>query len=183
METNSFDEIAEEAAAKTPQSSYSELYSAPRRFDLATMLVVTTAFALLFTGMTVLDFNFWLFLYFACLIVVVGVCQSLFVPRYCPRRVSLVAGFSYQLALMTLFSLYALVLANKFSGQLLRGLDGFSCPFFGLLLLSPVLGYLSGVLVAGTFLVADRLRGGLGLMRRNRKADGDQHGASSPWDE
>ena len=150
METNSFDEAAEEAAAKTPQDRYSELYSAPRRFDLATMLVVTTAFALLFTGMTLLDFNFWVFVYFACLIVVVGVSQSLFVPRFNPRRVSFVAGFSYQLALMFLCSLYTLVLANKFSGQWVRIVEGFSGPFFGLLLLSPGLGYLSGVLVAGT---------------------------------
>ncbi len=166
------------------ESEHQKLYSAPRRFDLATMLVVTTAFALLFTGMTILDFNFWVFLYFASLIVVVGICQSAFVPRYSPRSVSLIAGIAYHVMVMMGIFVFSLYFASKFSGQ--RGSVRPGMLIFLMFvstIFSPALGYLSGVLVAGTFLVADQLRGVLGLMHLHRSTDEDQHEVSSPWDE
>ncbi len=166
-------------------------FAAPRRFDLVTMLVVTLAYALLFAGMKVLDFSSSAFIRIASLITLVAIAQSLFAtwekPRQVsflfsndPRQVSVIVGIAFYVFFMPW--MYG---AAFFWQEIQRGVSlgplVMSLP--AILLPGTLMGYFSGVLVAGVFLVADRLRGGLGLMRRNRKADEGQDIATSPWDE
>jgi hypothetical protein len=152
---------------------------------LASLLTVTTAYALGFTGMTVLRFPGWLFGYFAALCAVVGLAQSVWVPRYHPRIVSILAGLSWNVLLLG-GALVASESLADWAWRLPMHVQ-FSSLFWllcGNLLLSAGLGYLSGVLVAGTFLVADRLRGILptGTPRQDCHQQ-LQQGSSSPWDE
>ncbi len=48
--------VVEQILADCVRSSRSKVYSTPRRFDLATMFVVTSAYALLFAAMAALQF-------------------------------------------------------------------------------------------------------------------------------
>jgi hypothetical protein len=164
--------------------AYDDLYSVPRRFDLASLLVVTTAYAILFTGMTVLAFPLKTFLYFAFLIAVVAVAQSLFTGRTSPRSISLIAGTAYHITvtigLGLLAAYFPTVLTD--SGRSADARFSISLMLFTTLF-SPASGYLSGVLVAGAFLVADYLRKFLGLFHLHRATADSRAEVNSPWDE
>ncbi len=60
------------------RSQEKTLYAVPRRFDIATMLVVSLAYSILFTGLRLLDAPWQVFAYFGLLTVVVGVAQRSF---------------------------------------------------------------------------------------------------------
>ena len=161
------------AAKKQPDvEGYADIYSVPRRFDLASMLVVTTAYALLFTGMTLLDFPFGTFVYFAFLIALVAAAQSVVDKKYNPRVVSVIVGVAYYLA-------WTFVLVATTSMR--RAGDG--CMACSTVILGPLQGYLAGTLVAGTFLVADYLRTFLGLIHLHRERREGEAEVQSPWDE
>lgn len=168
-----------------------KLYSAPRRFDLATMLAVTSAYALLFAGMKTLDFSSSAFIRVASLITLVAIAQSLFATwekpqrglflfNNDPRQVSVLVGIAFYVFFMPW--MYG---AAFFWQEIQRGisLGPLVMCLFAILLPGTLMGYFSGVLVAGTFLVADKLRGVLGRLHLQRRTDEDQPGSSSPWDE
>lgn len=166
------DEIKFTIVKQPPQ----DVYSAPRRYDLATMLVVTSAFALLFTGMKLMDAHIVFFLYLAGLIVVIGVAQSLLSDVFCPRKISMVVGIIY-----SLIASVAMVLV-------FRGSRGGPAPeelFVLTVIFGPAQGYIGGALVAGTFLVADLLRGFLkSVFFLSPKQSGeDEKKKQSPWDD
>lgn len=122
------------------------LYAAPRRFDLATMFVVMAAYALLFTGLTLLDFQPVSKQVIAALITVVGIGQALLLNVFNPRAASILVGA----AAYTLFSLIIWIFffpSSFFALVVINGMIGGS-----------ILGYLAGVLVGGVFLVADFCR-------------------------
>jgi hypothetical protein len=139
----------------------SDLYSAPRRFDLATIFVVTAAYSLLFGGLSGLDnaFNFGPLplIVLGSLIAIVGLAQALCHGVLNPRGVSIVAGA----AAYSLFSLVLFVadprlfLYSPFVALVINGFVG-----------GAVLGYMAGVLVGGVFLAADALRGKFDRIRR-----------------
>jgi len=172
-----------ETSPRKYQLEHSDLYAAPRSFDLATMLVVTSAFALLFTVMTLLDAPFGLFLYFAGLVTVVGIAQSLFSSKYNPRVISNFAGLAFHIA----WTLVLVVLVLAGIGVSRNGdtwtFDWLICPMFAVTFVSPAVGYLSGALVAGTFLVADHLRGLLSRLHLSRNPADEPDEVHSPWDE
>jgi hypothetical protein len=134
-------------------STTSELYSAPRRFDLATIFVVTAAYSLLFGIMTALGASPVLKIMFGGLVTIVAVAQALFLKVANPRGVSIVAGAVAHTAISLLIwfaepiwflnsrllSFFLLVAANGIIG-------------------GSVMGYLAGVMVGGVFLVAAKLR-------------------------
>ena len=134
-----------------------KVYSVPRRFDLATLFVVTVAFALLFTLMRVLRWPMEVVLVVVALLVVVGLAQALLFKGKRPRLASRIAGTVF-CTLATFAVLYfepnsdekvlAIVLAAVFAG------------FWGILV-----GYIAGLAVAGVFLIADALRS-LGARKR-----------------
>ncbi|NOZ41179.1 MAG: hypothetical protein GXP24_13275 [Planctomycetes bacterium] len=164
-------------------------YSAPRRFDLATLLVVTAAYAMLFTGLKALDFSSSIFLYVAGLITLVAIAQSLFAtwekPRLSsflfrndPRQVSILVGIVFHMLLV--FRTYGVFIWQDIQrgvplGKLVMSL-------LAILLPGALMGYFSGVLVAGVFLIADNLRKFFTCRNSSRKADQNTRD-ESPWDD
>jgi hypothetical protein len=130
----------------------SELYSAPRRFDLATMFVGTAAYSILFGILTALDAVFDYgplpLLVLGSIIAAVAVAQSIWHEFANPRGVSVIVGtaaFTLLLCLLAVFHPRADGAALIWA--LMAGL-----------IAGPVLGYFAGVLVGGVFLVADLFR-------------------------
>jgi hypothetical protein len=124
------------------------LYSAPRRFDLATIFVVTAAYSLLFTGLTLLDFHPLEMLVIGAFITVIGVGQALLIKVLNPRAASIVVGAAFSICIGIVWwtyeddPLWLLMIIVVVYGLFAGG----------------VFGYIAGVLVGGVFLVADALR-------------------------
>ena len=135
---------------KSPPKPPSRIYSAPRRFDLATIFIATAAYSLLFGIMTLLDFAPVVKLYIGVLITIVGASQALLMNVLDARRASIMVGASVH----TIFSLVLFAMEPRFFGHslivavLINGMAG-----------GALFGYLAGVMAAGVFLVADLLRG------------------------
>ena len=143
------------------------LFSVPRRFDLASVLVVTSAYAVLFAGMRLLNFSWLVFGSIAALLTFVAICQPLFWGGTKPREASGLAGFIFWGVW-----LIAVALPSERRFTML-------CVGLFLSVSGGLSGYLAGVMVAGVFLVAHYLRGWIGLLRR-RKVEEDRQ---SPWDD
>jgi hypothetical protein len=129
----------------------SELYSAPRRFDLATIFVVTAAYSLLFGSMTALDYYFGAPTKVAVglLVTLVAVSQAYFQHIANPRGVSIITG---SIALSVILALMKIIERSWVPEPLVVVVV-----FYGMIG-GAIAGYLSGVLVGGVFLVADLLR-------------------------
>jgi hypothetical protein len=129
----------------------SELYSAPRRFDLATIFVVTAAYSLLFGAMSAFNDYFGPVSKTAVglLVTIVAVVQAFYKDTANPRGVSVVTGAIAQTMIM--------ILIEMFEPRLLPQPALLVVIFCGVLG-GAVSGYLAGVLVGGVFLVADALR-------------------------
>lgn len=132
------------------RSHASGLYSAPRRFDLATIFVVTAAFSLLLGGLTLMGAPPVVKVVIAGLIGIIATTQALFQNVASPRGVSIIAG-AVAYTLMSWIIWYTMPFA-------------FPIPFFVVMFINGVIGgsiagYLLGTLVGGVFLVADVLRG------------------------
>jgi hypothetical protein len=132
------------------RANTSGLYSAPRRFDLATIFVATAAYSLLLGGLTALDAGPLIKIIACGLVTVVAVGQALFHDTANPRGVSVVVGITaYTLFSIILWSLnWRDIPFSLFFMIVINGLMG-----------GAVFGYIAGVLVGGIFLVADMLRG------------------------
>lgn len=126
------------------------LYSAPRRFDLATMLVVTTAYAIFLGGLLAVGATPMLTVILVGLVTLLGVAQAVLFGGREPRRASMLIGAPICALLLCI---------SVFSGPQ----QYISLPFVLFAtgvgaLEGAVLGYFAGVLVGGVFLVADVLR-------------------------
>jgi hypothetical protein len=126
-----------------------KLYSAPRRFDLATIFVVTAAFSLLLGGLTALDAPPVVKITISGFVTVIAVAQALLQKVVNPRASSIVAG-----AIACTLSAWCiwLIFPRIFPGSLI---------VYSVIIamLGGTLGYLAGTLVGGVFLVADVVRG------------------------
>lgn len=122
------------------------LYSVPRRFDIATLLVVSLVYSLLFALLRFVNAPWQVFLFVGLLTVVIGVAQALFPYGNEPRRASLVAGMLYM-------QVWCFILGFA-EGRLTAGL----CGAFASVVVGPPVGYFTGVVEAGVFLVADKVR-------------------------
>jgi hypothetical protein len=129
----------------------SELYSAPRRFDLATLFVVTAAYSILFGAMSALNYYFGPItkVVVGILVTVVAVAQAFYKDIANPRGVSIVTGAVAQTIII--------IVIEILSPRMIPEPALFSVIFYGVLG-GMVSGYLAGVLVGGVFLVADKLR-------------------------
>ena len=144
-----------------------ELFSVPRRFDLATILVAMTAAAILFGGMTLLNFETSSFAVIAGLFAAVAVGQAVGARANRPRAASIIASVIYWVAIE--------MVRTRVSHEN-NTVNLCSAP-----ITAALTGYLAGVLVAGVFLVSHRLRGALKLGRRRGR--GESGAGDSPWDE
>jgi hypothetical protein len=140
-------------------SNTSELYSAPRRFDLATIFVVTAAYSLLLGGLTALDFGPTVKIVAVGLVTVVAAAQAIFHEQANPRGVSVVVGAAaYAFVFFVLWLMYP------------RGNPFLITVLINGIVFGSLLGYMAGVLVGGMFLVAERLRKKLSP----QQVDGDE---------
>lgn len=139
------------------RSHASGLYSAPRRFDLATIFVVTAAYSLLLGGLTALDGLTgpaaapFVKIVFSGLVAIIAATQAMFLRVSNPRGVSIVTGaVAYTLIswIIWLSDPNYFIWNSFFFVTFINGIIG-----------GGILGYLLGTLVGGVFLVADVLRG------------------------
>jgi hypothetical protein len=139
------------------RSHASGLYSAPRRFDLATIFVVTAAYSLLLGSLTALDRltgpNAAPLVKIAIggLVAIIAATQAMFLHVANPRGVSIVTGaVAYTLMswIIWLSDPYFFIWNSFIFVTFINGIIG-----------GGILGYLLGTLVGGVFLVADVLRG------------------------
>jgi ABC-type proline/glycine betaine transport system permease subunit len=77
---------------EAPELKAAKVYSVPRRYDLTTMFVVSTAFALLFAGMRILEWPKEAALTTGLFITLVGLGQAMLFGGKSPRLASVVVG-------------------------------------------------------------------------------------------
>ncbi len=134
-------------------STYSKVYSAPRRFDLATIFVVTAAYSLLLGAMSPLRSPTASILV-AGFITLVGISQAVLFKGRQPRMASVLVG-------VTLYSItmlgYWLLSGPRLMPNAVLLIAGTYTIVAG-----AILGYLAGACVGGVFLLADVLRGRFG---------------------
>jgi hypothetical protein len=84
--------IAQQVVGIPPAPLGAKVYSAPRRFDLATIFVVTFAYSLLFAAMNVFGFLPMVSLIVGIFITLVGAGQALLFGGHHPRVASVLTG-------------------------------------------------------------------------------------------
>jgi hypothetical protein len=128
----------------------SELYSAPKRFDLATIFVMTAAYSLVLGFMALFqEFGPVVKAAVVIFITIVGVCQAFYQNTANPRGVSVVAGAIAQTVMLIILGpSHRWFYAPVFVVIVIYGIVG-----------GAIFGYLAGTIVGGVFLVADKLRG------------------------
>lgn len=150
-----------------------DVFSVPRRFDLATVLVAMSAFAILFAGLLLLDARPSMLAIIGGFIATVGLGQGLAAKWNRPRAASMIAGALFWL----LFFAFAMTMASPHAG--------WPCALVGMVISAvtwgTVTGYLAGALVGGVFLVSHYLREWLGRSERDFIAE--QPKSESPWEE
>jgi hypothetical protein len=144
-----------------------EIFSVPRRFDMATILVAMTGFALLFAGLRAMDARPEIMASLAGLFVAVAIGQAFVATAGNPRTASIIAGGLYWFVASAVMGM----------GITSDRLD--FCYLTLAVIFGPITGYLAGTLVGGVFLVAYHLREG-GFLSRRATADDDDN--ESPWE-
>lgn len=128
-----------------------KIYSVPRRFDLSTLFVVSTLFAMLFAVLGALEQSSWNKLSWCFFFSGVGFAQAALYNGQAPRLASVLSGG----LILPFLVVAATGLANA--------------PFclgLGMLILGLPAGYIAGTLIGGVFLVADKLRNWLAQRRQ-----------------
>jgi putative addiction module component (TIGR02574 family) len=142
-------EIVNRMLVRHEATSRRRVYSAPRRFDLATVFVVTTAYSLLLAALSAFQLPAGAIAMVTGFITLVGVGQAFLFHGQRPRLASILMG---------LLCYTAPSLATWFIGNRMMP-PGFVMMMLGNGIVGgAVLGYLAGVLVGGVFLVADVVR-------------------------
>jgi hypothetical protein len=126
-----------------------KIYSAPRRFDLATIFAVTFAYSLLFAVMSSLGSHPVMSLIVGGFVTLVGIGQALLYGGNNARVASVLTGAVINVPLTMALTIWGTRSASLL-GVLLMAPVGFA--------LGGACGYLAGTLVGGVFLVADKLR-------------------------
>jgi len=142
--------VASDQLSSLPDDSTSagrvSIYSVPRRFDVATLLTVSFAYSLLFTLLKLLDSHWSVFAFIGGLTVAVALGQMLARSDKEIRNASFMAG-----ALYTLAWCFVMVVVSRMWAQ---GVVMLVFCFIA----GPLLGYVTGVVDAGVFLIADKVR-------------------------
>ena len=129
-----------------------QVYSTPRRFDIALVLVVTVAYALLLSLMRVLKFEPLFMVAITSFFTIVGLGQAVLFRGKKPRLASVVAGA---------VGAGGICVASYWADG--GRLDGLFYVFFFITMICYVpwgalLGYVVGTMIGGVFLIAEALR-------------------------
>ena len=141
--------------SSSAESTHPEVYSAPRRFDIFTLMVVTVAYAFLFmlTSMAgTFDRNLpvWISAFIGLFLAYVAVAQLFLFKGESPRLASMVAG-------ITAVAFWLLISVVNLSDPMVAPNDlawGALCSC----IMGVPLGYFAGATVGGVFLISDVLR-------------------------
>lgn len=168
--------LVERILADSVRSSRPKVYSAPRRFDLSTIMVVTAAYALLFGVINMLFSSFGgaagISSMVGLFVTFVGIGQAFMYGGRKPRTASILVGVILTCSIM----LGPMVLFD--SGRRVPTMLPWIL-IYGTVT-GAIYGYLAGVMVGGVFLVSDWLRR---RFKRNLLAsDPDRQTAASPFD-
>lgn len=138
-----------EVLPRLHHSQQSKIYSVPRRFDLATIFVVTAAYSLLLGTISGFGGHPLISLGVGGFITMVGLGQALLFGGQKPRLASVLVG-------TVCYFLPIIIMTFVAGPSMPRGI----LPWMLLqgVVFAPVFGYFAGVLVGGVFLVADLLR-------------------------
>lgn len=143
--------IAQQLVSGSANQSAQKIYSAPRRFDLSTILAVTAAYSVGLAMLRGFDTPPPVMLYFAIFITIVGVAQAMLFGGNKPRLASVLTGI-----VISFLGILFVPHIGRFHSATVGDLIGFA--FLVSISLGPLFGYLAGGLVGGVFLVADKLR-------------------------
>lgn len=141
--------IAQQVAGVPPAPFAAKIYSAPRRFDLATIFVVTFAYSMLFAVMSGFTFPPTVSVIVGLFITLVGAGQALLFGGRKPRAASIITG---AIACIPLTLTTIMLTRRGFRGDEML----VAIPLSGIF--GAGLGYIAGVLVGGVFLFADSIR-------------------------
>jgi hypothetical protein len=141
--------IRQMTAERARQANAVKIYSAPRRFDLATIFVVTSAYSLFFAILSGFGADPWVSIVLGGFITLVGIGQALLFGGGKPRAASIITG----VAVMVTASIAWQIYDNR-----MRSDEFLIFLLFSQTLSGAIAGYLAGVLVGGVFLVADVIR-------------------------
>ncbi len=130
------------------------LYSAPRRFDLATVFVVTTAYALLFSGLSAIGSSPTSSAMVGGFITIVGLGQALLFGGKSPRLASMTMG----VAIFALIMLWSIGYFSVAQSPVYEIAFIVALHLVATIVEGALFGYFAGVLVGGVFLLADVLR-------------------------
>jgi hypothetical protein len=125
------------------------IYSVPRKLDIASLLMMTTGYALLFALMNRLDFGFETFSIVAGLITLVGIAQAVLFGGRAPRAASILTGLAYCVTV-------SVCVQNPFRKSF--AFDDFLRACIPGIFFGSIWGYLAGTCVGGVFLVSHHLR-------------------------
>ena len=128
------------------------IYSAPRRFDLATILIVTAAYALVLGGLASYNVPPFVSAYVAAFITCVGIGQALLFGGRRPRLASVLTGMA---------AYFLCMLSLPFADRHFEIFGPSNLIAFAIMtsvMYGSILGYVAGVLVGGVFLVAEVVR-------------------------
>jgi hypothetical protein len=158
--------VVEQLVADCLRSARPKVYSAPRRFDLATIFIVTIVYSLLFAGMSLLQFPPFVSLAVAGFITFVGIGQALLFGGKRPRTASLIVGtFIYTLTGLVIWISY---------GSRMYATSAFLFGGTFAIIGGAVLGYLAGACVGAVFMLAEFLRCGLGWTAHRKQNAADE---------
>ena len=135
------------------------VYSAPRRYDLATMFVVSVAYAVLFAVMRLLQAGPLVFVTTGLFFTAIAAAQALLFTGNAPRLASCIAGSLYFVGSNAAFMLLNSVNQSqqfRLVSSIIAAVGGLICVAVS----GAICGYVGGALVGGVFLVADQLRRG-----------------------
>jgi hypothetical protein len=151
-----------------------DLFSVPRRFDLFTILVATTAYAVLFASLRLLDFSSARLGVAGGLFAAVAIGQVA-AKKKSPRVASIYAAVLYWIFVIAISAYIQRDRPrNANLGNVFLALV-FVAPTWGV-----ITGYVVGVLAAGVFLVSHHLRTKWSFIAQ-RRSPSTAH--ESPWDE
>lgn len=152
-----------------------DVFSVPRRFDLATVLVAMSAFAALFAGLLLLDASPIILAFLGGFLALVAAAQWIGSKWNRPRTASIVAGVliywvagaarMFFMPMPSRMELPELIATLLVSAAISGG----------------IAGYLGGAMVGGVFLVSHYVREWLGRGERDLVAERPE--SESPWEE
>jgi hypothetical protein len=145
------------------------VYSAPRRFDLTTIFIVTLAYSLLFGAMSALSFPAGTSAAIGGFILLVGAGQALLFGGTRPRTASLLVG--------TLIYSAAMLVVWIINGQRIMSASTLLIMSTYAIVGGAILGYLAGIIVGAVFLIADKLRM---FFSRRRRQPGEEQSTPAP---